>query len=211
MNALLPATILRLNGAMKRLESRKLYYGFPVYVLTYRDSHAASGWSMTTGSSSYSLGWTAVFGVTADTNAASCIAAAGECTLSLVTRGQMPVVERLGSASGTRVSNKIEHCGARLAHLPNNDAAAAMNYFAGSPAVLDLEVRSHEEFDGYVNFVARVRSRYVEDDLLDAEGALIPQRLEPVNFVGDVAQNIYRFPSHEADDTKRLGDFLKGE
>jgi flavin reductase (DIM6/NTAB) family NADH-FMN oxidoreductase RutF len=123
----------------------------------------------------------------------------------------MPVVERLGSASGTRVSNKIEHCGARLAHLPNNDAAAAMNYFAGSPAVLDLEVRSHEEFDGYVNFVARVRSRYVEDDLLDAEGALIPQRLEPVNFVGDVAQNIYRFPSHEADDTKRLGDFLKGE
>ncbi|MCI1915401.1 MAG: hypothetical protein LKJ05_06750 [Bifidobacteriaceae bacterium] len=200
---------------MKRLESRKLYYGFPVYVLTYRDPSARTGWSMSTGSSSYSLGWTAAFGVWGKTNGASRIKEAGECTLSLVTRELMPIAERLGSARGIDVHDKIERCGAQLASLPEDGGGAdreagavnePMKYLAGSSLVLDLEVASVTEIDGYVNFLAHVRSRYVAESLVDERGALVSSKLSPVNFVGDVASTVYRFPS---DEVVGLGGFLK--
>jgi flavin reductase (DIM6/NTAB) family NADH-FMN oxidoreductase RutF len=200
---------------MKRLESRKIYYGFPVYVLTYRDPTAASGWSMSTGSSSYSLGWTAVFGVWGKTNGASRIKEAGECTLSLVTRELMPIAERLGSTRGIDVHDKIERCGAQLASLPDESPhvedsshrpSEPLHYLAGSPLVLDLEVVSRAEIDGYANFVTRVRSRHAAANIVDEHGHLIDELLAPVNFVGDIARNIYRFPSNEV---KELGDFLK--
>jgi flavin reductase (DIM6/NTAB) family NADH-FMN oxidoreductase RutF len=194
---------------MKRFESRKLYYGFPVYVLTYRDPSASGGWSMSTGSSSYSLGWTATFGAWGKTNGAHCIKEAGECTLSVVPRELMPVAERLGSTRGDTIHNKIEQCGARIAQLPSLPSTPdvpGLKYLDGASVVLDLSIEATNEFDGYVNFIARVRSRYVAENLVDESGALIPEKLTTVNFVGDVAKNVYLFPS---DEVLGLGDFLK--
>lgn len=219
------------ESTLVSFDSRKLYYGFPIYVLTFRDPKAKSGWSMTTGSSSYSLGWMATFGVWGKTNAAHCIVEAGECTLSLVTRELMPVAERLGSVWGSKVTDKIEQCGATAATLPVSgesphpltpdevesalggegtesllDAPDAMRYLAGSPIVLDLKVESQTEFDGYVNFVTRVRGRYVDGSLIAADGTFLSRDFSPVSFMGDIAKNVYRFPS---DEVKGVGDFSR--
>jgi len=175
---------------MHSLDTRKLYYGFPIFVLTYPDKSV--GWNMTTASSSYSLGRTLMFGLSSDTNAAAQIRTFGRCTLSLATADPMPVVEelgRLGGAAGAdgEAVDKIAASGARLAQIPGSDA----HYLEGSPLVIEVSVRDIHDYDGYSHFLADIIQRRVSDELVGDDGQLVSRLLDPVHFVGDDAERIF--------------------
>ena len=176
---------------MHSLDTRKLYYGFPIFVLTYPDKSV--GWNMTTASSSYSLGRTLMFGLSSDTNAAAQIRTFGRCTLSLATADLMPVVEQLGKLGGAagpdgQPDDKITASGAQLAQIPGSDA----HYLEGSPLVIEASVRDVTDYGGYTHFLTDIIQRRVSEDLTDSEGQLVSDRLDPVHFLGDDAGQIFK-------------------
>ena len=78
-------------------ETEKLYYGFPIFLLGYRDE--TCGYNITTCSSSYSLGNMLVVGIGLKTNAAQKIKKFGRFTVNIPTEKSMQAIEQAGFVS----------------------------------------------------------------------------------------------------------------
>lgn len=175
--------------------TRKLYYGFPIFVLAYRDDQF--GVNITTCSSSYSLGAMLQFGLGSDSNAAEQIAKAGACSLNIFTRDQMPLVETAGY----------------LHKREKMTTSGATYHMEGDVPVLDdalisecLTIDHHECFQNYTNFTAVITHRFAQSNLLDEKGHLKQTEITPVLYAGDARKRIYRFLN---DEVVPGGDYLR--
>lgn len=182
----------------KEINPQKLYYGFPIFLMGYKDS--TFGYNFTTLSSSYSLGNMLVVGIYKFGNAVKQVKESRCFTINIPEETLMKEIEIGGTNSGEdkfklasdlnyRISNKI-------------DAPIIDN------CVLNLEcevvqIIESDEFENYTNIIARIKGRWVKEEL-QKEGVLLRDNLNPVFYLGDGNKRSYRYLDERMND---LGDF----
>lgn len=179
-------------------ETEKLYYGFPIFILGYKDQ--CFGYNITTSSSSYSLGDMVVIGLSSSNNATEQIKYFKEFTLNVPTENQSFLMERAGFITHR---DKLKMLDVNYNKADQIDAPL----LADCPLSLECRVEAMQEFDNYVNFTARIVKRWVDRDLLDDEGHLNSRNFHPLYFMGDGKERLYRYLDKVESD--ELGSFSR--
>ena len=178
-------------------ETAKLYYGFPVIVLGYKDE--TLGYNITTSSSSYTLGDMMVIGLYTPNNTTAQIKIFKEFTVHVPHIEVMAEVEQAGFVSHRDKLNMTE---LPYQISPRIDAPILEN----CPLVMECMVDSISEFDNYTNFTARIVGRQIDEQLLDEKGYLKHEALNPLLYMGDGKARVYRYLDNQ---TTPLGQFMK--
>jgi flavin reductase (DIM6/NTAB) family NADH-FMN oxidoreductase RutF len=172
-----------------RVESSKLYYGFPVILVSYYDANHAP--NISTMSSSFSLGNTVCLGFGSGGHAIQCIKQNKEFVINVPDQNLTTQMEMCGFATGSEL-NKFELTG--LTPVPSELVNAPL--VAECPISLEcrvLSVETPEESPGITVAIATVLGRYVSSELLDDQQHLLSEKIDPVLFVGDQHQRKYRY------------------
>ena len=177
------------------INTKKLYYGFPVILIGYKDEKWK--YNVTTSSSSYTLGNMLVVGITKSSNCAKQILKNNEFTVNIPTRQMLNKVELCGFHSGI---NKIG-----LADL-TYDVGEYVDAPVFDECSLSLEcvVNTYVEDGDYINFITTIKRRAVEPEMLDEKGNFESKKLDPIYFLGDSNKRIFRYFNTEK--TDNLGD-----
>ena len=169
-----------------KLETKtsKLYYGFPVILIGYKDKKWR--YNVTACSSSYSLGDMITVGLRTESNAVENIKEYGEFTVNVPCQQILSKVEIAGFHSG---QNKIG-----MADM-TYDPAKHIDAPIMDECILSLEckVESVLEYGKYTNFVASIKRRVVCENLLDEEGNMKYTQFNPIYFMGDDNKRVYRY------------------
>ena len=162
----------------------KLYYGFPVILIGYKDKKWR--YNVTACSSSYSLGDMITVGLSTDSNAVDNIKEYGEFTVNVPCQQILSKVEIAGFHSG---QNKIG-----MADM-TYDPAKYIDAPIMDECILSLEckVENISEYGKYTNFVASIKRRVVCENLLDEEGNMKYTQFNPIYFMGDDNKRVYRY------------------
>ena len=174
-----------------KLETKtsKLYYGFPVILIGYKDKKWK--YNVTACSSSYSLGDMITVGLRTESNAVENIKEYGEFTVNVPCQQILSKVEIAGFHSG---QNKIG-----MADM-TYDPAKYVDAPIMDECILSLEckVESISEFGNYTNLIASIKRRVVCENLLDEEGCLKYTQFNPIYFMGDDNKRVYRYFNKES-------------
>ncbi|MGX7112505.1 flavin reductase family protein [Gemella cuniculi] len=177
------------------IETKKLYYGFPVILIGYKDSKWR--YNITTSSSSYSLGDMITVGITKSSNAIKNIKEYGEFTINIPCQEILNKVEMAGFHSG---QNKIGMADMTYDLGKYVDAPVLDECLLGIECVVDKIVEHGE----YANIIGTIKRRVVCDEVIDEEGKLKSKEFDPIYFLGDEHQRIYRYFNKE--ESKVLGE-----
>lgn len=181
----------------KVFETQKLYYGFPIFFLGYKDEKW--GYNLTTSSSSYTLGEMLVIGIFSGGNACRQIQKHGSFSLNLPLETHMLEIEQAGFHSGRDKFSltNLTYQGGLTLDVPLIDDC---------PLVLECQVEEMIEFDNYTNFIARIIHRHVDEKLV-ADGKFQSKAFNPILYMGDGKERIYRYLEEERSD--KMGSVLK--
>ena len=180
---------------MKReIDTKKLYYGFPVILIGYKDPKWR--YNVTTSSSSYSLGNMITVGIRTNSNAEKNIKEYKEFTVNIPCQEILNKVEIAGFHPG---QNKIG-----MADI-TYDSGKYVDAPILDECILSIECKVEHivEYGGYTNFIASIKRRVVEESVIDEEGKLKGVEFNPIYFVGDEYQRVYRYFN---DESRNLGD-----
>lgn len=180
----------------KTFETRKLYFGFPVFFLGYKDN--VHGYNMTTSSSVYSLGSMMVIGMRTKGNAVTEISKHGHFTVNIPRENLIEEVEIAGFNS-----------------RKDNFSMTGLTYTIGEtvdaplvnecPISIECQVVELVECDKLTNIIGKVTRRVVEEDLLDENGDFKGHEFSPISYIGDGSGRHYRYYSK---DSLRMGSFI---
>ena len=144
-----------------KLETKtsKLYYGFPVILIGYKDKKWK--YNVTACSSSYSLGDMITVGLTTNSNAVDNIKEYGEFTVNVPCQ---QIQNKIGMADMTY------------------DPAEYIDAPIMDECILSLEckVENISEYGKYTNFVASIKRRVVCENLLDEDGNMKYTQFNPI-------------------------------
>ena len=160
-------------------ETSKLYYGFPVILLGYKDANFK--YNFTTNSSSYTLGDMMVIGFHSRSNAAKQITNFKEFTVNVPSENLMNEIE-IG-----------EFVDAPL--------------FTACPISIECKVENIVMYGETANVIASIKKRVVNSNLIE-DGKLNSDKLNPVIFLGDEHEKIYRYLRNLSD---KAGKFYKSQ
>ena len=160
-------------------ETSKLYYGFPVILLGYKDTNFK--YNFTTNSSSYTLGDMMVIGFHSRSNAAKQIMNFKEFTVNVPSENLMNEIE-IG-----------EFVDAPL--------------FTACPISIECKVENIVMYGETANVIASIKKRVVNSNLIE-DGKLNSDKLNPVIFLGDEHEKIYRYLRNLSD---KAGKFYKNQ
>lgn len=169
-----------------QVEFQKMYYGFPVILVSYYEQDGTP--NVATMSSSFSLGRTICLGFGGGGHAIRVIREARQFAVNVPDRQLMQPIEVCGYTSGSEYQ-KFALSGLTPVRSDVIDAPT----IAECPLSLECQVLDVYEHAGYVFVVAEVVGYKVAQELLDAEGQLQNERLDPVLFLGDGQERVYRF------------------
>lgn len=182
----------------KQFITTKFYYGFPVFILAYKDQQF--GYNITTCSSSYSLGSMMVVGLFKGSHAARQISHFREFSLNLPTERLILAAEQAGFSSAR---DKLTATGLKNSRAERIDAPLLDD----CPVSIECQVEHIQEFSNYINFTARIVNRWVEEDLLDWKGGFKNTGFQPIEYMGDGKARVYRYLAQDRAD--ELGKFIK--
>lgn len=174
----------------------KLYYGFPVVLLGYKDDKFK--YNATTISSSYSLRDTLTIGVRSSSHAAEHIRKYEEFTLNVPSDKLLGEVEVCGFFSG---HNKLQQADLTYEVAKTVDAPVIDDCFL----TIECKVVHHYDHNGYTHFVADITNRIVDTELIDEEGNFKVNEVDTIHFIGCNKLRQYRFLKEE---TATRGDFV---
>ena len=175
---------------MKReIDTKKLYYGFPVILIGYKDPKWR--YNVTTSSSSYSLGNMITIGIGTNSNAEKNIKEYKEFTVNIPCQEILNKVEIAGFHPG---QNKIGM--ADITYDPGKYVDAPIL----DECILSIECKVEYivEYGGYTNFIASIKRRVVDESVIDEEGKLKGVEFNPIYFVGDEHQRVNRYFNEES-------------
>jgi len=184
----------------KRIETSKLYYGFPVFLIGYKDM--AYGYNFSTSSSSYTLGDMITVGIYRHGNAIKQIKNYGCFTVNIPDKTLMKEIEIGGDNSGGdkfKIAQKLTYHTSDRVDAPIIENCI-LNIECETVKILDLE-----EFDNYYNIIAKIKGRLVNEDLLK-ENSISRELLNPVFYLGDGFKRSYRFLNDEIYDNGSFTD-----
>ncbi|MDO4814921.1 MAG: flavin reductase family protein [Gemella sp.] len=176
--------------------TEKLYYGFPVVLLGYKDDKFK--YNATTISSSYSLRDTLTIGVKSVSHAASHIKKHKEFTLNVPSDKLLGEVEVCGFFSG---HNKLQQADLTYEIAKTVDAPVIDDCFL----TIECKVVHHYDHNGYTHFVADVTNRLVDKNLIAEDGTFKAEEIDTIHFIGCSKERHYRFLKEE---TATKGDFV---
>ncbi|MEX2804756.1 flavin reductase family protein [Streptococcus sp. H31] len=180
------------------LETEKLYYGFPIFILGYKDE--AFSYNITTASSSYSLGDMVVIGLFEGNNAVRQIQKSGSFTLNIPERKEALIMESAGFMTG---QDKLSELSVSYSQAETIDAPL----LTACPINLECQVETVQQWEHYVNFTARITKRWADDRLFDEKGYFRSTDFHPLIYMGDSKKRIYRYLDEE--DSDQSGSFIK--
>ena len=184
----------------KRIETSKLYYGFPVFLIGYKD--ILHGYNFSTSSSSYTLDDMVAVGIYRHGNAIKQIKNYGYFTINIPDKTLMKEIEIGGSNSGDdkfKIAQKLTY------HISDRiDAPIIENCILNIECEV-VKIFDHEEFEHYSNIAAKIKGRLVNEDLLK-EACVSRELLNPVIFLGDGYKRSYRFLNDEIYDNGSFTD-----
>lgn len=173
----------------KRVEYKKMYYGFPVILISFYDDDNVP--NVTTLSSSFSLGDMIVLGFGKNSYAGNQIKKGADFIVNIPHRSFM---------------REIDICGAYSGHKDNKFQLSKMNYKKSEivdapiieecPIALEcapIEIIENHHFQSYTTIFAKVKGRMVCDDLLDDNDNLIYNKIDVVEYLGDDSLRVYRY------------------
>lgn len=169
-------------------DTTKLYLGYPIFLLGYKD--ATYGYNITTSSSSYSLGDMIVIGLSKKSNAAEQIKKYGRFTVNVPTEKLMLELEQAGN-----YSHRDKCYLTKLDYTPASEIDAPL--LTDCPVSLECTVINIQTQDNYVNITAKIVKRWVDDRLLDDKGNFNSRAFHPVEYMGDDKERVYRFLDEE--------------
>lgn len=172
------------------IDTKKLYYGFPVILLGYKDDKWK--YNVTTTSSSYSLKDMVTVGVLKTSNCAKQIKKYREFTINVPPRV---------------ILHKVEMCGfyPAINKIGLADLTYDVGQYVDAPLIdecviaMECVVEDIVEFGDYYNIVAKIKRRVAEDCLVDSHGKLIGRNVEPIYFIGDEHKRIFRYSNDRID------------
>lgn len=167
----------------KTFDTRKLYFGFPVFFLGYKDE--IHGYNITTSSSVYSLGKMIVIGMRTKSNSMQHILKTGEFTISLPQKDLLEEIEVAGfnSRKDKFDLTKLAYSLGQTVDAPLVDAC---------PVSIECRVVDKMEFGALTNVVAEVTRRVVDEKFIDLEGNFRSKQFNPVLYIGDGHERLYR-------------------
>ncbi|MGT2756295.1 flavin reductase family protein [Streptococcus ovuberis] len=181
----------------KTFETRKLYFGFPVFFLGYKDE--VHGYNLTTSSSVYSLGSMLVMAMRTKGNAITQISKYGHFTVNVPTKELTTASEIAGFNSR---QDKFALTGLTY-ELGETIDAPLVNE---CPVSIECQVVEMVACGALTNVIARVTRRVVDESLIDEEGAFKSQEFSPISYIGDGAARQYRYYNDEA---IQMGSIIK--
>lgn len=165
-------------------ETRKLYFGFPVFFLGYKDD--VHGYNISTSSSAYSLGSMMVIAMRTKGNAITEISKHKQFTVNIPTEELLNEIELAGFNS-----RKDKFSITRLAYSIGETVDAPL--VDSCPVSIECEVIEMIECGALTNVIARVTRRAVDDCLIDENGEFKSDQFSPVSYIGDGASRYYRY------------------
>ena len=182
----------------KNYETSKLYYGFPVILLGYKDANFK--YNFTTNSSSYTLGDMMVIGLHCRSNAAKQIMNFKEFTVNIPSENLMDEIEIGG-----------------FFHKVDKIQLSKMDYeigefidapiFTACPVSMECKVENVVMYGETANIIASIKKRVVNPTLIE-DGKLNSDKLNSVLFFGDDNEKIYRYLRNLSD---KAGKFYKNK
>ncbi|SES04878.1 flavin reductase family protein [Isobaculum melis] len=168
------------------LATEKLYFGFPIFILGYKDDKW--GYNFTTCSSSYTLGDKLNIGLSNQGNAMKQIAKSNCFTLNIPTKEQMKQIIIGGFNSGADKFNFPESFHFELSEI--------MDAPIISECCLTIECQVDQmiETENHVHIFASIKRRLVEESLIH-EHHLDCSQLNPILYMGDSHERKYRYLS----------------
>lgn len=184
------------------LDTSKLYYGFPVILVSYYDQSGQP--NLATMSSSFSLGNMICLGFGGGGHAISMIRAAGQFSVNVPDRRLMRAIEICGHTSGS-LHDKFALSGL----TPVTGTALPVPLINECPLSLECTVQEIREQGPYAIVLAEVVQRHVATDLVDADLRLKSAELDTILFAGDGHDRSYRYLEPAKSDQK--GTFLPND
>lgn len=181
----------------KTFETRKLYFGFPVFFLGYKDD--AHGYNISTSSSAYSLGSMMVIAMRTKGNAITEITKHGHFTVNIPTEEMIKEVELAGFNSR---KDKFAITGLTYTIGQTVDAPLVNE----CPVSIECQVIEMVPCGALTNVIARVTRREVEEDLIDENNAFKSEVFSPISYIGDGAARQYRYYN---DKSIQMGSLIK--
>ncbi|HFI0042340.1 TPA: flavin reductase family protein [Streptococcus suis] len=181
----------------KTFETRKLYFGFPVFFLGYKDD--VHGYNMTTSSSVYSLGSMMVIGMRTKGNAVTEISKHGHFTVNIPREDLIEEVELAGFNSR---KDKFALTGLTYTVGETVDAPLVNE----CPISIECEVIELVECGKLTNIIGKVTRRVVEEDLIDEHGDFKGSEFSTISYIGDGSGRYYRYYNDHA---IKMGSLIK--
>ena len=183
---------------MKRtFETRKLYFGFPVFFLGYKDD--VHGYNISTSSSVYSLGSMMVIAMRTKGNAITEITKHQQFTVNVPEKDLTKESEIAGFNSR---KDKFALTGLSYTIGETVDAPLVDQ----SPVSIECQVLDMVECGALTNVIARVTRRVVDEDLIDENDAFRSDSFSPISYMGDGDGRLYRYFS---DESVKMGSIIK--
>lgn len=167
----------------------KMYYGFPVILISFYDENGVA--HVTPTSSSYSLKDMVVLGFNSKGFAAQHLKAGADFVVNVPDRSLQESVNYCGSRSGAEGS---KFAAAGLTPEASEQVhAPAVRECPISIACRVAHVVESEQFPGVTNIVGKFVSRSVAKDYLNAEGRLQIDKLNSIIYAGDGVNKGFRY------------------
>ena len=177
-----------------RLDTEKLYFGFAISLLGYKD--IVHGYNYTTISSSYSLGDMIVIGIYKFGNAIQQIKASECFTINLPDKSLMKEIEIGGSYSG---EDKFKLASNLIYSVSDIMDAPVIENCVLTMECEVIQIVESDEFQNYSNVIAKIKGRLINDNL-QKDGIIIRDLINPVLYLGDGHKRSYRYLNQEMHD-----------
>lgn len=167
----------------------KLYYGFPVILVSYYDRNGHP--NVTPISSSYTLKDMVVLGFNGKGYAIHEIKEVRDFVINVPDRTLEHDIDFCGTHTGFESKKfeqtKLTPVPAQLVHAPAIEEC---------PIVLECtvtDVIEKDYFHGITNVMAKIKGRYIAKDYLDHAGRLQPSKMNHLIYIGDGKVKGYRY------------------
>ncbi len=178
----------------KEIDTEKLYYGFPIFMIGYKDK--TYEYNFTTVSSSYSLGNMLVIGIYKFGNAIKQIKDANCFTVNVPNENLMKEIEIGGINSGEdkfKIASKLSYS------ISNKIDAPIINNCILNIECEVIQIVESDEFQNYSNIIAKIKGRLIDEELLK-DGIITRESLNPVLYLGDGYKRSYRYLNNKIHD-----------
>lgn len=179
------------------IDTQKLYYGFPIIFLGYKDDKFK--YNVTTTSSSYTLGNTITIGVGKVNKAAAQILKYKEFTVNIPCENLMAEIEICGFFSG---NNKLQQADLPYTVGKYVDAPLVDECFLAMECVVKDVIEDGE----YLHIVGDIKRRVADKDLVKDENLFASELIKTVHYAGCSTKRVYRYLK---EDVATLGDFVE--